>query len=623
MAKDRRAGAKKQDRDLRAAGYFLLAFGAVAHVMLIYHFNFTQDDAFISFRYAANYLNDHGLVYNVGERVEGYTNFLWTILMILGRLAGIDFVIFSRVFGTVCGLGTIALTFRLGQRIFEEMPPATRNFLAGLAALILGVTLSFAYWGVAGLETAAFTLMVTASLYAYLRRSQLIIPALVMATLLRPEGGLVFLFIVTADTIFHRSATRYLVTAALGYVAFLLPFVVFRYAYYHSLLPNPFYAKTSFGVHQIVNGLQYTGQFFWHYLAAGLLILPAVVMLRRASPMMRVIAAFLLTYTIYIILIGGDVLKVHRFFVPLLPLLAPVVVYGLWMMTKKRILFALSLVALVAWQSVIPYPHVMAFLNQEKGFASKMNRFMASLLSADRSDFSLAVSTIGLVGYRLLDHTVIDLLGLTDSTIARHPEPAVAGMETTWRENKHNSAYVLSRAPDYILFSTGIKPSAPAERALFLYSRFLRAYRTVPFYQSGRVHQIYKRYLPITPPVERDVSPEMVRLYYDGIDQWAKKDFRTALASLEKAKTYSPTPVYPYLNYIIALCDQALQDAPGFYRAISQIVAQDTLVIEALEGMYYIEKGIGRPDVARQYRERIARLAPWYSVADGDDSPGK
>jgi tetratricopeptide (TPR) repeat protein len=137
------------------------------------------------------------------------------------------------------------------------------------------------------------------------------------------------------------------------------------------------------------------------------------------------------------------------------------------------------------------------------------------------------------------------------------------------------------------------------------------------------LHQIYKRYLPISPPVERDVSPEMVRLYYDGIDQWVKKDFRTALTSLEKAKTYSPKPVYPYLNYFTALCYQSMNDFPNFYQAISQIAAQDTMVIEALEGMYYIEKEMGRPDDARKYRERITRLAPWYTVADDRDSPGK
>lgn len=35
-----------------------------------------QEDAFISFRYARNLVDGHGLVFNPGERVEGYTNFL-------------------------------------------------------------------------------------------------------------------------------------------------------------------------------------------------------------------------------------------------------------------------------------------------------------------------------------------------------------------------------------------------------------------------------------------------------------------------------------------------------------------------------------------------------------------
>ena len=40
---------------------------------------FITDDAFISFRYARNLLEGHGLVFNVGDRVEGYSNFLWVL----------------------------------------------------------------------------------------------------------------------------------------------------------------------------------------------------------------------------------------------------------------------------------------------------------------------------------------------------------------------------------------------------------------------------------------------------------------------------------------------------------------------------------------------------------------
>src|SRR5262245_30182050 len=48
------------------------------------------DDAFISFRYVRNLVTGHGLVFNVGERVEGYSNFLWVIeLAAIWKLLGV------------------------------------------------------------------------------------------------------------------------------------------------------------------------------------------------------------------------------------------------------------------------------------------------------------------------------------------------------------------------------------------------------------------------------------------------------------------------------------------------------------------------------------------------------
>src|SRR3990172_4480211 len=48
------------------------------------------DDSFISFRYAEHLIQGHGLVYNAGERVEGYSNLLWTLLVALWMRASID-----------------------------------------------------------------------------------------------------------------------------------------------------------------------------------------------------------------------------------------------------------------------------------------------------------------------------------------------------------------------------------------------------------------------------------------------------------------------------------------------------------------------------------------------------
>ncbi|MEZ4824399.1 MAG: hypothetical protein R2942_19210 [Ignavibacteria bacterium] len=42
---------------------------------------FIQDDAFISFRYVQNFVDGNGLVFNIGERVEGYANLLWVLIL--------------------------------------------------------------------------------------------------------------------------------------------------------------------------------------------------------------------------------------------------------------------------------------------------------------------------------------------------------------------------------------------------------------------------------------------------------------------------------------------------------------------------------------------------------------
>ena len=63
----------------------------VATAVLLPHarlFDFVTDDAYISFRYARNLALSGELVFNLGERVEGYTNFLWTVMLALGIKLG-------------------------------------------------------------------------------------------------------------------------------------------------------------------------------------------------------------------------------------------------------------------------------------------------------------------------------------------------------------------------------------------------------------------------------------------------------------------------------------------------------------------------------------------------------
>jgi hypothetical protein len=594
-------------------GLLLLVLALACHLALVFHFNFTQDDAYITFRYAANYLNGDGLVYNIGEKVEGYTNFLWTILIILGKQAGIGFVLFSKILGAIFGLATILINFLLAKTIFSHLAHSQRSIIAGLCCLVLGMIYSFAYWTVAGLETAAFTFMIVASLYLYLRRSYLLTPVLVMSTLLRPEGGLVFAFIILYEITSQRSFTRYASALISLYILFLLPFTAFKLFYYASLLPNPFYAKTSFNFQQVIHGLEYSGQFFWHYLGAGLFVIPTILVIHRMPRQLRICSAFLLLYAVYITLIGGDVLKVHRFFVPIIPLFIISIIWGIHTLLKRKLLFIPAIILIIVWQIIIPKNHVQTFHSHENSLTSKMDALANKLREIDQTEFSVAVSTIGMLGYRFRGHTVIDLLGLTDSTIARHPEPAVEGLESSWRESHYNSRYVLSRQPDYIIFSTNYKPSAPAERALFLYSKFLKSYRTIGFYLGGSMQNIFKKFHPITAPINRDVDFRMVQYFNRGLNlQGKEKDFVGAIAAFDSALIYSPEPKYPYLNYSKTLALRQMGNFEETYRLLREIVLTDTLVYNAYMNLYLFEMAFQNHEAAQYFRARTAALVPWY-----------
>ena len=291
----------------------------------------------------------------------------------------------------------------------------------------------------------------------------------------------------------------------------------------------------------------------------------------------------------------------------------PTIVYGFSKVFIRKIIFGLAIVLLAAWQLYIPRNHVTSFHHAEKRLIINMDKMMDDLLAADTTDFSLAVSTIGVVGYRLIGHDVIDLLGLTDSTIARHPAPPVEELSSTWKETKYNSKYVLTRQPKYILFSTGLKPSAPAERELFLYSQFLNSYKTVGFFFDGSLNDVYKLFYPITGPIVRDVDPEFVQAYNLAINQKARKKYPEAVANFEKAWRLSPVPKYQYIKYHMAYLVWLNGDLDTYYKILKEIESSDTLIYYAYKDLYLYEMNVLHDtEAAKRYRDKLRSLVPWY-----------
>lgn len=212
---------------------------------------FVCDDAFISFRYVRNLVDGHGLVWNVGERVEGYTNFLWVLMLagvwaVLGVVPEQSSVALSLLFT----VGTGALVLVAAR---QTPQPERRAAVALLALLLWATNRSVWVWSTSGLETRQFTFFVTLAWVLAARWADgaryvaWASAALGLAALCRPEGmltGPLLLGTFGAHALFTRRLTPAMVAGGLlPFAAIVGGHLLWRHSYYGDWLPNTYYAK--------------------------------------------------------------------------------------------------------------------------------------------------------------------------------------------------------------------------------------------------------------------------------------------------------------------------------------------------------------------------------------------
>ncbi len=596
------------------------------YTFLVWSLRFVQDDSYITYRYIANYLNGHGLVYNIGEYVEGFTNFGWLIYLLLFGSLGIDYIIISQVSGYIFGLGIIYMTWLIAQKLIDrDDQDNTIPLYWILPVLLVGTNLSLAYWSAAGLETAAFAFMAMLAFYCFLIRSRWFLFAILIAVWLRPEGGLIAILLLIIEVIQTKRLPRFVLSY--GFLAFVLslPYVAFKLYYYGSIFPNPFYAKTGLSLVQVSSGFEYIMRFMSHYGFYGFGLIVPFVVYRRLSSEARAVLWFVSLYLLYILAVGGDVLKVHRFYLPLFGLYAILVTIGLkWLITfisasLQKTLFIVVGLIMILLTVYLPYQFVSNYNRLEKDFVTKMGKMAKNMLQSDSTDFSVALPTIGRFGYDLIGHDIIDMVGLTDSTIARHSEEPILGMETTWKESKHNSSYLLGRAPEYIMFSTGVKPSAPAERALLLYREFQDSYRTIGWYfelgkkgSRGLVHNVFKRVRQPGSNPKPYYAIEFVEYYNEGMNHYSAGKWASAIKSYRKAASVSPQCSYPEMLCNMAFCLGQLEKYETAIKLLDAVVKEDSLTFEAHRFLYIYAGMMGDSAKLEVHRKGVLKMAPWY-----------
>jgi hypothetical protein len=455
----------RTDRPLLiVAALVVIAFVVLAKDMPV-------DDAYISFRYAANLADGHGLTFNAGERVEGYSNFLWVLVLAGASFVHDDIPAASKALSVVLTILTVAVFLRILAGL-----SATRGF-SWLGMVFLLSSGPFLYWGQNGMETALFTLLVVLGFHLWTRRDDgklLATVVLMLATLTRPEGVLVYPTLLAVELVRrHRDRerpwNRELVLSTCGFLLLLVGFETWRWLYFGSLLPNTFHAKIASGP-TLGPGLLRLKAFALSgggvvYLVSALFVL-ARRRLDRTGPLPSLLA-LVAVFLACLVYSGGDIYYLYRYYLPILPFLTITLTMaafdlgsGLQSVLSHRApllgrsLGALAAVAICGYLAS-PYfigpDHAGRTLSQ----ASDRRRLIIGEWMRNNlpEDSSVALNAIGIIPH-VTGFRAYDMVGLTDRHIAR--------LEMTGKRlgapghRKYDGAYILARKPDYILLSNAV-----------------------------------------------------------------------------------------------------------------------------------------------------------------------
>ena len=411
---------------------------------MAWHNHFIQDDAFIVFRYARNLAEGNGLTWNAGEPVEGYTTFLYTLLMAPAFALKVNPIWYSYALGLACHAIGLFAFFIAARATLDD------KWWAIVAVALLGTNYTFSIFATGGLETSLDAALICIALAAVARhqRDGWSLPSTVvlfllaaLALLTRLDAGIplgVLIAVAMRRAIVQiglRPALRRFVVAALPGALMLAAWATWKMWYYGDLLPNTFYVKVDSPLGWSV------GAWYVYYFLTSYWLLPfALLGIVMTPQLMRggadaLLASYVATplWLAYMIRVGGDFME-FRFLVPMLPFLMMILVSAIAHLATRWSIGAALVLGVIAGSA----NHAMTFdfLRYEVGKPLSRDLLRAFLVNSGRnwigigralardlprSDVRIAVTAAGAIPFysRL---QAVDMLGLNDRWVARHGE---------------------------------------------------------------------------------------------------------------------------------------------------------------------------------------------------------
>lgn len=420
-----------------------------------------DDDMMISMRYAAHLAQGWGLCWNPGEPpVEGYTNFLWVLVMTLPHLAGVHFTRTSLVILGLQGLlliGVLWTAWRLGRRL--GLSPGPRC----LGLLFIASNQWFMYWTFGGSEATLLALMMLAaavSLLSARRHRPAGWPAGVLLGLLGLVRADATVYMVPLLGLWASQARRRRTRPWAWTPALMLPvaYMVGRRLYYGHWVPNTYDLRMLEVPTRIVFGVQYVSD--WMVVFGGVLVLLLICLMTHRHAQVRWLCAVPLVGLCYTAYAGGDELPNNRFIAPHVPLIFMLASAGLdralraasgWSRLPELRFAAFLLLMAVASYAALILPDRLDRFGRDRGQSERKNVKIGLLLKQNtQPEARVAHFWAGAAPY-FSQRPALDFLGKNDPHIARLKAPPNEYMPG---HNKHDGAYIFRQQPDVVVAPT-------------------------------------------------------------------------------------------------------------------------------------------------------------------------
>ncbi len=332
---------------------FVLPILVAIYGIVIFNSAWICDDAYITLRTVDNFVNGYGLTWNVAERVQTFTNPLWTLL-----LSALNFVTHEAYYTTILSSIIISL-FTVWFSIYKL---GNKNIYS---ALIVAATLccskAFVDYSTSGLENPLIHLFIVMFYWVFFYFDN-------------NFKKLFWLCFFASISVFNRIDTALLFAPALIWfflslrgklgkrkilysLTGLLPFILwelFAIIYYGFPFPNTAIAKLNTGVptmELVLQGLYYFMDSLKRDPTTLITITATFIIVFTARDKKSIIAfAGVILYLIYVLLIGGDFMS-GRFFAAPFCLSAVILASRVQiLLTKKK---AVSLFVLIIVTALI------------------------------------------------------------------------------------------------------------------------------------------------------------------------------------------------------------------------------------------------------------------------------